>query len=111
MTRTILFVRVCTCARDAINGTGSYSYEQEEAFQICRASITVCVSEGNSLWKDKRDQWDSKQRYQASGSQENSQATMRTCACGGDTRWTYLELTSTAFCIRLSRRSVLRAVT
>ena len=32
------------------------------------------------------------------------------CASGGDTRWTYLELTSTAFCIRLSRRSVQRAV-
>ena len=65
----ILFIRVCTRARDAINGTGSYSYEQEElpvlcekAFQISRASITVCVSEGNSLWKDKKDQWDSQQR-------------------------------------------------
>jgi hypothetical protein len=69
MIRMILFIRVCTRARDAINGTGSYSYEQEElpvlceeAFQISRASITVCVSEGNSLWKDKKDQWDSQQR-------------------------------------------------
>ena len=72
MIRMILFIRVCTRARDAINGTGSYSYEQEElpvlcgeAFLTCRASITVGVSEGSSLWKDQRDQWDSQQRYQA----------------------------------------------
>ncbi len=41
------------CTRDAINGAGSYNYEQgeltvlcEEALQKCRASITVCMSDG-----------------------------------------------------------------
>jgi hypothetical protein len=49
----------------------------EEAFLKCRASITVGVSEANSLWKDQRDQWDSQQRYQAPGSQDSSQVTRR----------------------------------
>jgi hypothetical protein len=52
---------------DAINGAGSYNCEREEltvlceeALQKCMAGITVCMSDGNRLWKDKRDQWDSK---------------------------------------------------
>jgi hypothetical protein len=33
MTLMILFI--CTRARDAINGAGSYSYEQEELVVLC----------------------------------------------------------------------------
>ena len=82
MTRMIIFT--CTRARDATNDAGNHNYEQEElpvlceeAFLKCRASITVGVSEGSSLWKDQRDQWDSQQRYQTSGSQDSSQVTRR----------------------------------
>ena len=41
------------CTRDAINGAGSYNYEQgeltvlcEEALQNFRASIAACMSDG-----------------------------------------------------------------
>jgi hypothetical protein len=64
-----MIIFMCTRARGATNDAGRHNYEQEElpvlceeAFQISRASITVCVSEGNSLWKDKKDHWDSQQR-------------------------------------------------
>jgi hypothetical protein len=82
MTRMIIFM--CTRARGATNDAGSHNYEQEElpvlceeVFLKCRTSITVGVSEGSSLWKDQRDQWDSQQCYQASGSQDSSQVTKR----------------------------------
>ena len=82
MTRMIIFT--CTRTRDGTHYAGSHNYEQEElpvlceeAFLKCRASITVGVSEGGSLWKDQRDQWDSQQRYQTSGSQDSSQVTRR----------------------------------
>ena len=80
MTRMIIFT--CTRARDATNDAGSHNYEQEElpvlceeVFLKCRTSITVGVSEGSSLWKDQRDQWDSQQCYQASRQQPGDQAT------------------------------------
>ena len=61
-----MIIFTCTRARGATNDAGSHNYEQEElpvlceeAFLKCRASITVGVSEGRSLWKDPREQWDS----------------------------------------------------
>ena len=80
----------------------------EKALYKRSAGITVCVSDGNNLCRIKGISGTASSVIKA---QDRKRAARRpdddgTCASGGDTRWTYLELTSTAFCIRLSRRSV-----
>jgi hypothetical protein len=54
------FIHSSIRAHDAINGAGSYSYEQEELIVLCEkalykrsAGITVCVSDGNNLCRIK----------------------------------------------------------
>ena len=76
----------------------------EKALYKRSAGITVCVSDGNNLCRIKGISGTASSVIKA---QDRKRAARRpdddgTCASGGDTRWTYLELTSTAFCIRLS---------